>query len=98
MTTNRSQFEISITTDPDDFGYGHNAASSDRELLDRIGVDKRGTIMTVSAYLAEQLKDLGGTYSRTVIREIATDRFWTRSEFSEEASYRLASRQGMVCR
>ena len=81
MTTNRSQFEVSITTTPSDFGYDEGQAPSDSELMDRIGVDKRGTVRTVSEYISEQKQQLGGTYHRVVIRECATGEFWSFARF-----------------
>ena len=90
-TTNRSQFEVSITTTPSDFGYDSNTqAPSDAELLARIGVDKRGSVRTVSEYIATQKQQLGGTYHRVVIRECATGEFWTFAQFSALNNDRLA--------
>ncbi|MEN6535528.1 MAG: hypothetical protein ABFD89_17825 [Bryobacteraceae bacterium] len=82
MTTNRSQFEVSITTTTSDFGYDNKQAPSDAELMGRVGVDKRGSVRTVSEYIAAQKQQLGGTYHRVVIRECATGEFWTFARFS----------------
>ena len=90
-TINRSQFEISISTDPSDFGYGGGKpAPTSAELMARIGVDKRGTVNVVSKYLSGQAQKLGGAVYRVVIREVATDEFWTQSEFGAFADEQKA--------
>jgi len=82
-TTNRSQFELSISTSPSDFGYGNKPAPTNAELVARIGVDKRGTVRSVQQYWQKQLRNLGSSDYRVVIRECATGRYWTRDEFAE---------------
>jgi hypothetical protein len=81
LPTSRSRFEVLISTDPTDFGYGSSATPSDEALFARIGADFRGTVEQSGRYLSEQCQSLGGTYHRVVVREVATGKFWTRREF-----------------